>query len=67
MLHAAAIDPADELVTLPEAARLVGVAPMTLRVHALEGRVPAKRAGRMLLFRRADVEAYTAARGAPNP
>jgi excisionase family DNA binding protein len=62
MLHAGVIHPDDELLTLPQAARALGVSPMTMRVWMLEGRLPVRMAGRLALFRRADVEAYHAAR-----
>ena len=62
MLRATTIHPGDELVTLPEAARIIGVSPPTLKLWAFAGRLPAQKAGRVLFFRRADVEAYRATR-----
>jgi len=62
MLRAPVIAPHDELQTLPEAARVLGVSPPTLRLWAYQQRLPARRIGRMTYFRRADVEAYRAER-----
>lgn len=62
MLRQPVIYPDDDLLTLPQAARALHVAPMTVRVWVLEGRIPARRFGRMIAVRRGDVEAYIATR-----
>jgi excisionase family DNA binding protein len=52
----------DDLVTAPEAARMLGVSAPTVRYWLAEGRMPFRRIGSMRVIRRADVEAYQAAR-----
>jgi hypothetical protein len=52
----------DELLTLPKAAKLYPVTPASLQVWALERRLPYVLAGRLMLFRRADVLAHKAER-----
>jgi predicted site-specific integrase-resolvase len=63
MLNQPVIYPEDELVSLPQAARILGVAPMTARVWVLSGRIPAKDAGSgRIVVRKADLDAFTATR-----
>lgn len=60
VLNEPVIKPGDEVVSLPQAAKLIGIAPMTMRIWVLEGRLPAREvAGRIVLLR-SDVEAYLA-------
>jgi len=48
--------PENELLTLPEAADLLRLRPATLRDWVLRRRIPYVKIGRLLRFRRADVE-----------
>lgn len=54
----------DELLTTADAARLLGITPATVRVHADHGRLPVavRTQGQMRLFRREDVENFRRAR-----
>lgn len=57
MLQVPTIHPTDELLTPAAAAKLLGVHRTTLVMRAIEGRVPARKVGTILYFRRADIEA----------
>lgn len=60
------IQPEDELLSLPEAARLLGVVPLTARVWVLRGKLPGRDIGHgRFIVRRADVDAYLAGQGSP--
>jgi len=50
----------DELLTAADAARLLGITPATVRIHADRGRLPVaqRTPGHMRLFRREDVERF---------
>jgi excisionase family DNA binding protein len=54
----------DELLTAADAARLLGITPATVRVHADRGHLPVaqRTTGQMRLFRREDVEKFRQAR-----
>lgn len=54
------IDPFDELLTLAEAAALVGRAPVSLRAAVERGRLPARRFGKTWITTRAAVARYVA-------
>lgn len=71
-------DSAAEWLTLPEAGRLIGRSPITLRVQIGKGRLPARKQGRDWLVSRAAAESYAmaleqapaptpAAKGSPKP
>lgn len=64
MLRAVTIAPDDDLLSLPQAARVIGVSPMTLRMWALQGRISARMAGPIMVMRALDVAAYKAERAA---
>jgi hypothetical protein len=49
---------ADELITTAKAAEMVGCTPPTLITRHYRGEIPAQRVGHVLVFRRADVEAF---------
>jgi excisionase family DNA binding protein len=51
------IAPADEVLTAREAADLLGVSRPTVVSYALGDRIPARRVGPYLVFRRTDIEA----------
>lgn len=53
-------DPFDELLTLAEAAALVGRAPVSLRSAVERGRLPARRFGSVWITTRAAVAQYVA-------
>lgn len=48
----------DNLLTVPEVAREKGVSRTAVLIAVSEGRIPAVRAGRIWLIRRADADAY---------
>ena len=53
-----------EFVRLPEAANMLCIAPGTLRNWVQQNRIPAHKAGRILLFRVSEVMAIVKARKA---
>jgi len=61
-MHSPVIHPEDDLLTLPEAARVLGVTPVTARIWALRGELAARQVGRMMWVRRVDAEALRAQR-----
>jgi excisionase family DNA binding protein len=64
MVKAATIYPEDELLSLPEAARLLGVVSLTARVWVLRGKLPGRDIGHgRFVIRRADVDAYLSESG----
>lgn len=50
-----------EILTVPEAARLLRVTPATVYANAALGKIPSFKAGRLVRFRRSDLEAWMAA------
>lgn len=57
------IYPKDELLSLPQLAKALEVAPMTARVWVLSGKIPAREVGAgRIVVRRVDVDAFLAAR-----
>ena len=55
-----ASDPAPKFCGIERAARITGLAPMTLRKWSRHGRIPARRAGRLILFDLAELDAWLA-------
>lgn len=58
MLQVPTIHPQDELMAPARAAKLLGIHRNTLVMHAIDGRIPARRVGPYLFFRRSDIEAH---------
>lgn len=57
---------------IERAARITGLAPMTLRKWSRQGRIPARRAGRLILFDLAELDRWlaglpTASESIPTP
>jgi excisionase family DNA binding protein len=53
------ITPEDELLSPPQAAKLLGVVPLTVRIWVLRGKLAGRDiGGGRMLIRRADVDAY---------
>jgi excisionase family DNA binding protein len=64
MQHDFAYDAADEWLTLPPAARELGVSPATMLIMARAREIPTRRVGRFYAIHRRDLDALIAARRA---
>jgi hypothetical protein len=60
MLNAPTIAPDDQLVTLPQVARELGITRATAKVWALSGRFRAREVAGRTVVRRADLEEFKA-------